>query len=58
MTEKPFVVYPNSGEGWSKENGWVGGAKTFTQHIPKWMELGAKIIGGCCRVGPVDIDII
>ena len=23
VTEKPFVVYPNSGEGWSKQDGCV-----------------------------------
>ena len=24
---------------------WVGGATTFTHHIPQWMKLGARIVG-------------
>ncbi|MDH3746498.1 MAG: homocysteine S-methyltransferase family protein, partial [Acidobacteriota bacterium] len=22
---------------------------------PTWVELGARVIGGCCRIGPNDI---
>lgn len=52
---KPFVVYPNSGEDWSREENWSGSFEDFVSLIPRWMELGARVIGGCCRVGPEEI---
>ena len=35
-----------------------GGMEGFLVAVPKWVELGARIIGGCCRVGPQDIKLI
>ena len=57
---KLLLAYPNSGEQWDSRAGqrkWVG---TRTDHIPSlvvgWRdELGAAIIGGCCRVLPDEI---
>ena len=54
-TGKPFVVYPNLGEGWKERVGPDGERESFVGDIPKWVELGARLIGGCCHVGPKDI---
>ena len=35
-----------------------GGMEGFLAAVPRWVELGARIIGGCCRVGPQDIKLI
>ncbi|MCV7079488.1 homocysteine S-methyltransferase [Mycobacterium szulgai] len=51
---KPVIVYPNSGERWNGRN-WLG-PRTFTTELARqWAAAGARIIGGCCRVGPADI---
>ncbi|MEO6447513.1 MAG: homocysteine S-methyltransferase [Gemmatimonadaceae bacterium] len=55
-TQKPIVVYPNSGEMWdAARRCWVGTASRFTECVPRWMEAGAAWIGGCCRSTPEDI---
>ena len=55
-TDKPIVVYPNSGETWdADERCWVGTADRFTAYVPAWLEAGARWIGGCCRTTPDDI---
>ncbi|MFJ2919525.1 homocysteine S-methyltransferase [Streptomyces sp. NPDC093108] len=53
VSGKPVVVYPNSGERWDAEgHGWVG-APTFDPGGARaWSDAGARLIGGCCRVGP------
>jgi len=53
-----FILYPNSGRQWDADKKvWVGEQEAvFTrEQISQWIELGAKIIGGCCGVGPSDI---
>lgn len=53
-----WVVYPNSGEEWDSERGWLTSRKTsaWTPDLShKWVKQGAALIGGCCRVGPTDI---
>ena len=57
-TEKPIVVYPNSGETWdSRDESWRGvpGSETLAALVPGWIAAGARLVGGCCRVGPRDI---
>ncbi|MBU7600399.1 homocysteine S-methyltransferase [Streptomyces sp. P38-E01] len=50
-TRKPVVVYPNSGE--SFEHGrWQGPAAFDPVAALGWRAAGARLIGGCCRVGP------
>uniref|UniRef100_UPI0037E97AC7 homocysteine S-methyltransferase YbgG isoform X2 n=1 Tax=Semicossyphus pulcher TaxID=241346 RepID=UPI0037E97AC7 len=53
-----WVVYPNSGEDWNTEQGWVKSEKP-SESILKlshtWMKQGAALIGGCCRIGPAEI---
>lgn len=53
VTGKPLVVYPNSGEVWDAEARAWNGRSTFTaEQVLGWRESGARLIGGCCRVGP------
>ncbi|KUJ68765.1 homocysteine methyltransferase [Streptomyces albus subsp. albus] len=52
-TGKPVVVYPNSGEEWdAAARGWRGPATFDPQRVAGWRAAGARLIGGCCRVGP------
>lgn len=52
-TDKPVVVYPNSGESWAPRAArWVGPARFDTRMAHRWRADGARLIGGCCRVGP------
>jgi homocysteine S-methyltransferase len=53
-TGKPVVVYPNSGERW-EGRGWTGPRRFSARLAAQWAAAGARIIGGCCRVGPADI---
>ena len=49
---KPWVVYPNSGERWDAANHcWQGRGKSLDQ-AEAWFAAGARLVGGCCRVGP------
>ncbi|MGW4492840.1 homocysteine S-methyltransferase [Streptomyces sp. NPDC004376] len=53
---KPVVVYPNSGESWdAKARAWDGRASFDTGLVDDWLAAGARLIGGCCRVGPETI---
>ena len=56
---KPVVVYPNSGEGWSAETrDWFGSGGFEPAQVNGWVESGARLIGGCCRVRPAHISAI
>ena len=56
QTGKPVIVYPNSGERWDgRRRSWVGPTRFSAQRAKRWMCAGARIIGGCCRVGPAAI---
>lgn len=53
VTGKPVVVYPNSGEGWdATERDWRGPSTFDPERVAAWQSEGARLIGGCCRVGP------
>lgn len=55
VTDKPIVVYPNSGETYDRMNHcWVGVSDPadFARASREWRTAGARIIGGCCRTGP------
>ena len=55
-TGKPVIVYPNSGERWdSARRAWVGPSRFSARLAVQWAAAGARVIGGCCRVGPGDI---
>jgi homocysteine S-methyltransferase len=56
---KPVVVYPNSGEGWDAEaRAWTGTPGLDPDLVPTWLTAGARLVGGCCRVRPADIERI
>jgi homocysteine S-methyltransferase len=53
VTGKPVVAYPNSGETWDATTRSWTGRTTFTPDLVRtWHASGARLIGGCCRVGP------
>lgn len=53
VTGKPVVVYPNSGEAWdAAARAWNGRTSFAPDQVTGWRESGARLIGGCCRVGP------
>ena len=57
-TDKPVVVYPNSGESWNAgDESWRGapGERGLADLAPEWVRAGAGLVGGCCRVGPGQI---
>ncbi|MFD4899073.1 homocysteine S-methyltransferase [Streptomyces sp. NPDC058411] len=55
-TGKPVVVYPNSGEEWDADGrGWTGKGTFEAGRVREWQRAGARLVGGCCRVGPSDI---
>lgn len=57
-SDKPIVVYPNSGEGWDAQNRrWTGTSDpaAYGDKASEWRAAGAQIIGGCCRTRPAHI---
>ncbi len=56
VTGKPVVVYPNSGERWdARARQWTGQAMQPTASVARWIDDGARLVGGCCRVTPAEI---
>jgi len=56
VTGLPVVVYPNSGEAWDAgARAWRGPARFEPGMVARWRAAGARLIGGCCRVGPAAI---
>ena len=52
-TGKPVVVYPNGGEQWdASARAWIGPATFHAKNVADWISGGARLVGGCCRVGP------
>ena len=59
VTGKPVVVYPNSGERWNAlTRGWEGPSRFDAARVDAWAAAGARLVGGCCRVGPEAITSI
>jgi homocysteine S-methyltransferase len=61
VTEKPILVYPNSGETYdASKNDWNGDPvlDSFGEQAREWYDSGARLIGGCCRTTPEDIRVI
>ena len=57
-SDKPIVVYPNSGEGWdATRRSWTGvtDPAEFGVHAKEWFKAGAHMVGGCCRTRPEHI---
>jgi homocysteine S-methyltransferase len=52
----PLVAYPNSGQGWDAvRRTWTGESAFDPGEVEAWLGAGARLVGGCCRVGPDDI---
>ena len=59
VTTKPFIVYPNAGGEYDGlAHAWRGEAsdEAIPRQAGEWHELGARLIGGCCRTTPRTID--
>ena len=57
-TDKPLVIYPNSGDTWdAKKKIWIGDPDDvdFSDRAREWYDAGARLIGGCCRTNPATI---
>ncbi len=57
-SDKPVLVYPNSGEGWdAAARCWIGQSAPaeFGVLARDWFAKGAQIVGGCCRTRPAHI---
>jgi len=53
VTDRLVIAYPNSGEDWDAEaRAWTGRPDAWLDDVGSWVEAGARIVGGCCRVGP------
>ncbi|GAB5079541.1 homocysteine S-methyltransferase [Arthrobacter sp. AD-310] len=66
-TEMPLLAYPNSGETYDPATKtWNPAARDagspaphdLASGAPAWRDLGARIIGGCCRTTPGDIAAV
>lgn len=58
-SDKPILVYPNSGEAWDSERRcWTGVSSDFGAEAAEWFKAGAQIVGGCCRTRPEHIRAI
>jgi homocysteine S-methyltransferase len=60
-TDLAIVVYPNSGEAWDPvRKKWRGPAdpRAFALAGRGWHEVGANLVGGCCRTRPRDIRLL
>jgi homocysteine S-methyltransferase len=59
VTDRPVIVYANSGEAYDAATGsWAGGAAAREVWLAGTLaarDAGADILGGCCRVGPEGI---
>jgi homocysteine S-methyltransferase len=55
VTDRPILVYPNSGESWdAARRAWTGTFQParFVRQALEWADRGAWAVGGCCRIGP------
>jgi homocysteine S-methyltransferase len=60
-TGKPLLAYPNSGEIYdAAAKVWRGNPHlgAFADQARSWYDAGARILGGCCRTTPLDIEAI
>ena len=56
VSVRPAVAYPNSGQGWDAESRcWTGDSVFHPDAVRSWVAAGARLVGGCCRVGTGDI---
>jgi homocysteine S-methyltransferase len=59
VSGKPVVAYPNSGEKWDAgRRTWTGPRRFTVDDAAQWLDDGARLVGGCCRVRPEDIAVM
>lgn len=62
ISQKPLVTYPNSGEIYDgATQTWKSlpdNSHTLCENSQVWHQLGAKVVGGCCRTRPEDIKLL
>jgi len=54
----PLIVYPNHGREWDAvARCWTGDSISISsiETVRRWVDLGARFIGGCCGVDPLGI---
>jgi len=54
----PLIVYPNHGREWDAvARCWIGDSISISsvETVKRWVDLGARLIGGCCGVDPLGI---
>jgi homocysteine S-methyltransferase len=57
-TDLPLVAYPNGGRVWDgNDRGWLtlGTDRLALDAVGEWIAAGARIVGGCCGIGPASI---
>lgn len=53
VTAKPLLAYPNDGSVWEAATGtWRSPPAPVPWPVEAWRRAGARLVGGCCRVGP------
>ncbi|MEV6730968.1 homocysteine S-methyltransferase [Streptomyces sp. NPDC051364] len=56
VTAKPLLAYPNDGSVWKPATGtWQAPPDPAPWPTQAWTRTGARLLGGCCRIGPPDI---
>ena len=58
LPNMPIAAYPNSGETYNADDGSWSGTVTpgdCADAALEWVNAGATIVGGCCRMGPQHI---
>lgn len=58
-TDLPLIAYPNSGETYDAgTKSWLESPPTMPwfEGVQGALEAGARIVGGCCRIGPESIS--
>ena len=54
----PLIVYPNHGREWDAVGRcWTGDSISISsvETLQRWVDLGARFVGGCCGVDPLGI---
>ncbi|GBP23952.1 Homocysteine S-methyltransferase [Eumeta japonica] len=56
----PLIVYPNSGEKYNPQIGWIDRDKCepVEAFIQEWLDVGVRYVGGCCRTYASDVSRI
>ncbi len=59
VTAKPLLAYPNDGSVWDAATGtWNPPPARVPWPTAAWHRAGARLIGGCCRIGPARITAL